>query len=714
MMRASPTTTPYSPRRIRAQIYRSTSDIGQKRSAEKACHLSQKSRRATILPMIPEELATPDETSANKPSKHSVFAKGERPKDLATQRATIHETNGHFPSESSANGKKVERQQPTSEIRAPPKTTPETDIEPHDQASGEPEQTGAANGDKKSCGIRKSLASIEDSVNRPDAVAGSSRGAVPDPGRSSVATGRMYLTEITTNGVDISGRSAETSADKAAKLVTPYKLMRTPPKDDKPEGARTASTGGKALRQNSSEHPEGTQQQEHNKPVGNAPRTRASAAPSLGKSPDHWADIINEIDEEERGTERRMLRKVDSLADLIRWPRTRDRHAKKAAIFMREWAQATKDIEPGSAAAIKAMTNIVQGVRPKELRQAVEVALDDALPKGAAMDLPEYTNSIQFAGMLTLYAAKQLDAKEAKMRKADAKLRKAEMAKQLKTYLGKFDDVATTRPDTATPTHKPRRSSSHTSGHGESRVDKHAASHGSSEVFLKTPAIGQSTLSDEDLRDMRSDSDEPDTISPVVMAKLVSRMTTHKREETLEMLQDLADENSGKPRANKILAVIKYVAPRKGKHFPTGESYKQRKARKLADELMQKEVVRKLRKWDAVCRKARSVASSVDSAEMSLSSASSHDEQKSMEVNKGMQLPFSEAKAQTVDSPKPKQPTKPSKAVANDDDEYETHYYLMTPLERQEAREARASGGKRRRRPTAQMGMYPPVNPSDI
>ena len=59
------------------------------------------------------------------------------------------------------------------------------------------------------------------------------------------------------------------------------------------------------------------------------------------------------------------------------------------------------------------------------------------------------------------------------------------------------------------------------------------------------------------------------------MAKLVSDMTTHKREETLEMLQDLADENTDKPKANKILAVIKYVVPRKGKHFPTGESCKQ-------------------------------------------------------------------------------------------------------------------------------------------
>ena len=230
---------------------------------------------------------------------------------------------------------------------------------------------------------------------------------------------------------------------------------------------------------------------------------------------------------------------------------------------------------------------------------------------------------------------------------------------------------------------------------------------------MQTPTNGQSTLSEDDLRDMGSDSDEPDTISPVVMARLVSGMTTHKREETLEMLQDLADENSGKPRANKILAVIKYVAPRKGKHFPTGESYKQRKARKAADALMQKEIVRKLRKWDAVCRKARSAAGDAGSSDETPSPASTHDEQRSMEVNEGMGLPLSGATEPSPKAATPKHKAKPSKAVTKGDDEYEMDYYLMTPLERQEAREAKANGGRRRRRPAAQMGMYPPMHASD-
>ena len=175
------------------------------------------------------------------------------------------------------------------------------------------------------------------------------------------------------------------------------------------------------------------------------------------------------------------------------------------------------------------------------------------------------------------------------------------------------------------------------------------------------------------------------------MAKLVSDMTTHKREETLEMLQDLADENTDKPKANKILAVIKYVAPRKGEHFPTGESYKQRKARKVADELMQKEVVRKLRKWDAVCRKARTATSSSQSTDSTPTSASAHGEAESMELNKGMQLPLSNAVDEHPGSTTKKKPM-PSKSESKDDDWYESNYYLMTPFERQEARGARSAG----------------------
>ena len=65
---------------------------------------------------------------------------------------------------------------------------------------------------------------------------------------------------------------------------------------------------------------------------------------------------------------------------------------------------------------------------------------------------------------------------------------------------------------------------------------------------------------------------EPDTLSPMIMASLVSAMTTSKRERMLEMLQDMEDEHTEKSKANKLLAVIKYTEPRKGKHLPTGES----------------------------------------------------------------------------------------------------------------------------------------------
>ena len=115
----------------------------------------------------------------------------------------------------------------------------------------------------------------------------------------------------------------------------------------------------------------------------------------------------------------------------------------------------------------------------------------------------------------------------------------------------------------------------------------------------KTP---ESSLTSEDLRAMENESKETDTLSPVVMADLVDKMTTYKREETLEMLRDMVDESTGKVKANKIIALIRYVPPRKGKHLPTGESYKQRKARKLTDELLQKEVMRKLQKWNGACR----------------------------------------------------------------------------------------------------------------
>ena len=233
------------------------------------------------------------------------------------------------------------------------------------------------------------------------------------------------------------------------------------------------------------------------------------------------------------------------------------------------------------------MTNIMEGVQPKELRYEVDVARNRALPEGGTSGIPPFANSVQFAGMLILlHAAKKLDIQDEKTRRLDARSRMAEMSRRLRDQAKRSKSDSDAQPIKTPATRKSPRSKIRTRGRSRiHRVDQRTASHGVSEAFMQTPTNGQSTLSDDDLRDMCSDSDEPDTISPVVMARLVSGMTTHKREETLEMLQDLADENSGKPKANKILAVIKYVAPRKGKHFPTGESYKQRKARKAADAL---------------------------------------------------------------------------------------------------------------------------------
>ena len=71
------------------------------------------------------------------------------------------------------------------------------------------------------------------------------------------------------------------------------------------------------------------------------------------------------MDEADNRDEKAMLERVNALAEQIKWSGVRGRHAKKAALFMRQWARATKDIEPGTAAAIKATTTIIAGVRPK-------------------------------------------------------------------------------------------------------------------------------------------------------------------------------------------------------------------------------------------------------------------------------------------------------------------------------------------------------------
>ena len=120
-----------------------------------------------------------------------------------------------------------------------------------------------------------------------------------------------------------------------------------------------------------------------------------------------------------------MPEKVHKLVNQIKWPRTRGRHAVKAAMFMRQWARETREVEPGTMAAIQATASIIKGVQPRELRHLVEAARDRALPEGGAVKIPPHVNSVHFAGMLILHSAKQLDAQEERSRKLE---RRAKMA----------------------------------------------------------------------------------------------------------------------------------------------------------------------------------------------------------------------------------------------------------------------------------------------
>ena len=113
-------------------------------------------------------------------------------------------------------------------------------------------------------------------------------------------------------------------------------------------------------------------------------------------------------------------------------------------------------------------------------------------------------------------------------------------------------------------------------------------------------------------------------------------------------------------------------------------------------ELVQKEVIRKLRKWDRACRKSRMLEDDDESDSKQTPTPSpitTNDE------------PTPRSKSvKNVSKPK----TDSTKKSSQPSDDNEIDYYDMTPLERQEMRETKAAGGTKRRRQPPVMGMYPP------
>ena len=120
-----------------------------------------------------------------------------------------------------------------------------------------------------------------------------------------------------------------------------------------------------------------------------------------------------------------------------------------------------------------------------------------------------------------------------------------------------------------TPTRTPTTTSRATPERSNDSNPVREAMHNQTTAFFPDHPTPLQTLTPKDIEAMRAESSEDDTISPIVMADLVGKTTTYKREETLEILRDMMDEHTGKPRANKILAIIKYVPPRTGRHLHT-------------------------------------------------------------------------------------------------------------------------------------------------
>jgi len=709
----NPTQMPYISRKIRAKIYRTTSIIAQISSADKVSKSGNKLRKAAISLSNAKELITPGKESASNPAKVSSSDYNKMPRSLASESTKLHETNGDFLIKTSADGINLKEKQPTSK-----NTTDVEEVVDWKEAAAQPYPRGSA-------------AQMED-VNPNDAHAThdnnninqtingatcdlqqdcgeNSESVLPPQESRSHHSGTARTPQQNGRGTDTAQRDKREVNAGSGKISRDGEKEKTLKGEDKERrqyirsksacgngGERSPLGGGRKYSPNPHKTPKerGDKNKEDPHVFGNVGGTQ----PSPQSSPDVYSQLVDTIDQTMMREDEEAMYRVRKLAAEVTWPRTRGLHVRKAALYMSTWAKASKQIRNNPEAERRATEAILAGVQPRELREEVYLKRDAIWPEGGSASAPTHDQSIEAVGMLIVEAAKGLDQEEAyqlKQEKREKLLRlrntiRQHTAQRKRTTAHKPE--ATRMPVLKTPIKKEE--VKHTPKEQPKRTRSQMATPNVASGFM--PDQDQSTLSEDDLEGMVSDTSEPDTLSPIIMANLVSKMTTHKREETLEMLHDMVDQNTGKPKANKVLAIIKYISPRKGRHFPTGESYKQRKARKAADELVQKEVLRKLRKWDRACRKSR----------MLEDDDGSDSEQIATPV---------QSSTNKESTPKQKSSKKESKPKTGSDkhppetaDDSDIDYYDMTPLERQEMRETKAAGGIKRRRQPLSMGMYPP------
>ena len=123
--------------------------------------------------------------------------------------------------------------------------------------------------------------------------------------------------------------------------------------------------------------------------------------------------------------------------------------------------------------------------------------------------------------------------------------------------------------------------------------------HATTSVFIPDPTH---TLSDDEVFNMDYDSDD-DAFPVRVLLDVIDGMVTSKRERTIEWLQQVA-ANAIKP--NPVLGLLRQIPKRTRSLQMSALSKEAKQRQRTLDKVFQRDVVRKVRKWERAVRAGRS------------------------------------------------------------------------------------------------------------
>ena len=126
----------------------------------------------------------------------------------------------------------------------------------------------------------------------------------------------------------------------------------------------------------------------------------------------------------------------------------------------------------------------------------------------------------------------------------------------------------------------------------------HEQIHATTSTFIPDPAH---TLSDDEIFNMDYESDD-DAFPIQTLIDVVDGMVTCKRESTIEWLRHIAT-TCVKP--NPVLGLLRRIPQRPQKIQMTALNKAERQQRRTLDKVFQRDVVRKIRKWERAVQAGR-------------------------------------------------------------------------------------------------------------